>query len=55
MRDLEAAMAVDAIPILVLTGKGASTYNSGEVPENVRVYNNLYEAVDLLLKQHMGG
>lgn len=50
MRDLEAAIAVDAIPILVLTGKGASTYNSGEVPSHVQVHNDLYEAVDCLLK-----
>lgn len=50
MRDLEAAIAVDAIPILVLTGKGASTYNSGEVPNHVQVHSDLYEAVDSLLK-----
>lgn len=51
MRDLEAAMAVDAIPILVLTGKGFSTYKSGEVPNHVQVHKNLYEAVDSLLQQ----
>lgn len=50
MRDLEAAIAVDAIPILVLTGKGASTYNSGEVPSHVQVHSDLYEAVDCILK-----
>jgi len=52
MRDIEAAMAVNAIPVLVLTGKGASTYKSGEVPAHVQVHNNLYDAVDYLLKQH---
>ena len=51
MRDLEAAMAANAIPILVRTGRGASTHNSGEVPRHVRVYENLYAAVDALLKQ----
>ena len=51
MRDIEAAIAVDAIPMLVLTGKGASTYNSGEVPEHVQVHENLYHAVDTLLKE----
>ncbi len=51
MRDLEAAMAVDAIPVLVKTGKGTSTLNSGEVPDHVQVYENLYEAVESLLKQ----
>ena len=52
MRDLEAAIAVDAIPMLVLTGKGASTYHSGEVPKHVQVHENLYAAVDSLLKNH---
>lgn len=52
MRDLEAAIAVDAIPILVLTGKGASTFKSGEVPNHVKVHNDLYEAVDMLLKHN---
>jgi D-glycero-D-manno-heptose 1,7-bisphosphate phosphatase len=52
MRDLEAAIAIDAIPILVRTGKGTSTLNSGEVPDHVQVHANLYDAVDSLLKQH---
>jgi D-glycero-D-manno-heptose 1,7-bisphosphate phosphatase len=52
MRDLEAAIAVDAIPVLVKTGKGTSTLNSGEVPDHVQVHTNLYDAVDSLLKQH---
>ena len=51
MRDLEAAIAVDAIPVLVKTGKGTSTFNSGEVPDHVQVHTDLYEAVDSLLKQ----
>ncbi len=50
MRDLEAAIAVDAIPVLVRTGKGTSTLNSGEVPDHVQVHANLYDAVDSLLK-----
>ncbi len=50
MRDLEAAIAVDAIPILVRTGKGTSTLHSGEVPNHVQVHKNLYDAVDSLLK-----
>ena len=52
MRDIEAAIAVDAIPILVLTGKGSSTYNSGEVPKQVQVHDNLYDAVDSLLQEN---
>ena len=52
MRDLEAAIAVNAIPVLVRTGKGTSTFNSGEVPSNVQVHANLYDAVDYLLKNN---
>ena len=52
MRDLEAAIAVDAIPVLVRTGKGTSTYSSGEVPAHVQVHANLYDAVEALLKEH---
>lgn len=51
MRDLEAAIAVDAIPVLVKTGKGTSTLNSGEVPPHVQVHADLYDAVDALLKK----
>ncbi|MCL4164072.1 UNVERIFIED_CONTAM: hypothetical protein GTU68_045061 [Idotea baltica] len=52
MRDLEAAIAVEAIPVLVKTGKGTSTLNSGEVPDHVQVHANLYDAVDSLLKKN---
>ena len=49
MRDLQAAIAANAIPILVRTGKGESTYNSGKVPAHVQVFASLYDAVDRLL------
>ena len=49
MRDIEAAAAANAIPILVRTGKGEQTLASGEVPEDVKIYDNLFEAVDSLL------
>ena len=51
MRDVEAAMAVDAKPIMVLTGKGEVTYKSGEVPDYVDVYDDLYQAVNSILKE----
>ena len=53
MKDIEAATAIDAIPILVRTGKGTSTLNSGEVPTNVKIYDDLYQAVDTLLKMQV--
>lgn len=47
-RDLEAAMAVGAKPILVKTGKGQKTLQ--EHPElSLPIYSNLYEAVQQLL------
>jgi len=49
LRDLEAARAVNARPILLLTGKGQKTRE--QVPESwqVPVYDNLSQAVDHLL------
>lgn len=50
LRDLEAARAVNACPILLLTGKGQKTRE--QVPESwhVPVYDNLSQAVDHLLE-----
>ena len=50
LRDLEAAAAVGAQPILVLTGKGANTRRDGNVPANTRVYADLAEAVKSIVK-----
>lgn len=50
LRDLEAAAAVGAQPILVLTGKGAKTQRDGKVPANTRVYADLAEAVKSIVK-----
>ncbi|SOD40750.1 D-glycero-beta-D-manno-heptose 1,7-bisphosphate 7-phosphatase [Nitrosovibrio sp. Nv4] len=48
MRDLQAAAAVAAIPVLVLTGKGKKTKAEGGLPENTKVFSNLSAAVDAL-------
>jgi D-glycero-D-manno-heptose 1,7-bisphosphate phosphatase len=45
LRDLQAAAAVGAQPILVLTGKGAKTRAAGGLPEGTAVYADLAEAV----------
>ena len=50
LRDLEAARAVGAKPILVRTGKGRRTLAAGKGLEDVPVYENLAEAVDALVK-----
>lgn len=45
LRDLEAAAAVAAQPMLVLTGKGAKTQAAGGLPDNTLVFADLAEAV----------
>ena len=45
LRDLQAAAVVGALPILVLTGKGARTQREGGLPPTTRVYADLADAV----------
>ncbi len=49
LRDIEAAQAVGAQPILVKTGKGEATLATGDVPDNIAVYDDLATAVTVLL------
>jgi D-glycero-D-manno-heptose 1,7-bisphosphate phosphatase len=49
LRDLQAAEAAGAQPILVLTGKGRRTLDAGNLPSSTRVFENLARAVDALL------
>jgi D-glycero-D-manno-heptose 1,7-bisphosphate phosphatase len=50
LRDLQAAAAVGAQPILVLTGKGAQTQREGGLPPSTRVYADLADAVKSLVR-----
>ncbi|MGE0557087.1 MAG: D-glycero-beta-D-manno-heptose 1,7-bisphosphate 7-phosphatase [Burkholderiales bacterium] len=50
LRDIEAALAVGAQPLLVLTGKGKKTRKEGGFPEQTPVYADLADAVQDLLK-----
>jgi len=49
LRDLQAAVAVNAQPILVRTGKGERSLAAGGIPEATLVFDDLSAAVDLLL------
>lgn len=49
LRDLEAAAAAGARPILVLTGKGEQTRAEGALPKRTEVCADLAEAVSRLL------
>ncbi len=52
VRDLEAADAVGAQPILVLTGKGKKTQAEGRLPRKTLVFDDLAEAVRHLVVAH---
>ncbi len=50
LRDLQAAQAVGAQPILVLTGKGQGTLEKGGLPEGTLVFPDLAAAVKQLIQ-----
>ena len=50
LRDLQAAQAVGAAPILVRTGKGERTIAKGEGLQGIPVYADLAAYVDHLLE-----
>jgi D-glycero-D-manno-heptose 1,7-bisphosphate phosphatase len=49
MRDLEAAIAVNAKPILVRTGKGDRTLSNNNLDDQIPVFDNLQQAVNSLI------
>lgn len=51
LRDLQAAEAVGALPILVETGKGKNTMAAGGLPPATEVFANLSAAVDALIER----
>jgi D-glycero-D-manno-heptose 1,7-bisphosphate phosphatase len=50
LKDLQAAESVGAQPILVLTGKGEKTRESGGMPKKTLVFENLAEAARHLVQ-----
>jgi D-glycero-D-manno-heptose 1,7-bisphosphate phosphatase len=48
LRDLQAASAVTAQPVLVLTGKGKNTQEAGGLPASTLIYADLAEAARAL-------
>ncbi len=49
LRDLQAAAAVGATPLLVLTGKGTQTKDEGGLPEGTLIFPDLAAAADHIL------
>ncbi len=45
LRDLQAAVLAECIPVLVLTGKGIKTLDQGNLPPNTLIYDDLYSFV----------
>ena len=52
LRDIEAAQAAGAKPVLVRTGKGDEVARSGKLPAGVEVYDDLAAFTDALLVKH---
>jgi D-glycero-D-manno-heptose 1,7-bisphosphate phosphatase len=50
LRDLQAASAVNARPILVLTGKGQKTLEGGGLPEGTEVFPDLAAVAEALVE-----
>ncbi len=51
LRDVQAAQKVGAKPILVKTGKGRRTLESGDLPADVQVYEDLREAANIIISE----
>ncbi len=51
LRDMQAAHAVGARPMLVKTGKGIRTLEGGQMPEGTPVYEDLADAVRAILAE----
>jgi D-glycero-D-manno-heptose 1,7-bisphosphate phosphatase len=48
LRDLQAAAAAKAQPVLVLTGKGQKTLEAGGLPAGTRIYPDLAAVAEAL-------
>jgi len=51
LRDIEAALSVDAQPMLVRTGKGERTLASGKLPDGVPVFDDLAQVAATLVSE----
>ena len=49
LRDLQAAVSVNAVPYLVLTGKGKQTVGHPDLPKQTKIFQNLAEVANFLL------
>jgi D-glycero-D-manno-heptose 1,7-bisphosphate phosphatase len=54
LSDIQAAEKAGCIPVLVKTGKGEKTMKSGEVPPNIRVFEDLLDTARWIIRQVPG-
>lgn len=52
LRDLQAGLQLGALPMLVRTGKGESTLAAGDLPEGTKIFTNLAEAAQYIIREH---
>jgi D-glycero-D-manno-heptose 1,7-bisphosphate phosphatase len=50
LRDLQAAVAVESSPILVLTGKGTKTQRDGGLPPGTQIFSDLAQAAQSIAR-----
>ena len=50
LRDLQAGIALGALPHLVLTGKGQKTLDKGGLPEGTQIHTDLMAFANTLLE-----
>ena len=48
LRDLQAADAIGALPVLLLTGKGRMTQEQNELPPHTLIFDDLFAAADAI-------
>lgn len=52
LRDLQAGIPMGAMPVLVRTGKGEATLAAGGLPEGTKIFANLAEAAQFIIRDH---
>jgi D-glycero-D-manno-heptose 1,7-bisphosphate phosphatase len=50
LRDLQAGIALGALPHLVLTGKGEKTLTKGDLPEGTKIHADLLAFANALIE-----
>jgi len=52
LRDLQAGLPLGTLPMLVRTGKGEGTLAAGGLPEDTKIFADLAEAAQYIIREH---